>query len=95
MQLACELAGFQPRLVHSSDDFHAVVALAGVGGGVALVPRSALRGMDLKGTVVRPVSGPAATRRVFAAVRRGAERHPLIHPVLGALTRAADGLTTQ
>jgi DNA-binding transcriptional LysR family regulator len=94
MQLACELAGFQPRLVHSSDDFHAVVALAGAGAGVALVPRSALRGMDLKGTVVRPVAGPAATRRVFAAVRRGAEDHPLIRPVLDSLVRAAAGLTT-
>ncbi|WP_328584112.1 LysR family transcriptional regulator [Streptomyces sp. NBC_00370] len=94
IQLACELAGFQPRLVHSSDDFRAVVALAGVGAGVALVPRSALRGMDLKGTVVRPVAGPAATRRVFAAVRSGAEDHPLIRPVLDALSRAASGLTT-
>ncbi|WP_405621447.1 LysR family transcriptional regulator [Streptomyces sp. NBC_01511] len=94
MRLACELAGFEPRLVHSSDDFRAVVALAGAGAGVALVPRSALRGMELKGTVVRPVSGPSATRRVFAAVRRGAERHPLIRPVLAALTASAAGLTT-
>ncbi|MEO3975013.1 LysR family transcriptional regulator [Streptomyces sp. CAU 1734] len=92
--LACELAGFQPRLVHSSDDFRAVVALAGAGAGVALVPRSALRGMELGDTVVRPVSGPAATRRVFAAVRRGAERHPLISPVLEALAKAAAGLST-
>ncbi|MFD3486345.1 LysR substrate-binding domain-containing protein [Streptomyces sp. NPDC058665] len=94
MRLACELAGFEPRLVHSSDDFRAVVALAGAGAGVALVPRSALRGMELKGTVVRPVSGPPATRRVFAAVRRGAEHHPLIRPVLDALRDSASGLTT-
>ncbi|MBP0459532.1 LysR family transcriptional regulator [Streptomyces montanisoli] len=93
-QLACERAGFAPRLVHASDDFHAVAALAGAGAGVALVPRSALRGMELKGAVVRPVSGPRATRRVFAAVRRGAETHPLIAPVLAALSAAADGLTT-
>ncbi|WP_274563463.1 LysR family transcriptional regulator [Streptomyces spiramyceticus] len=94
MLLACELAGFQPRLVHSSDDFRAVVALAGAGAGVALVPRSALRGMELKDTVVRPVAGPAATRRVFAAVRRGAEHHPLIRPVLDALAESAAGLST-
>ncbi|MEV6794486.1 LysR family transcriptional regulator [Streptomyces sp. NPDC051320] len=92
--LACEQAGFEPRLVHSSDDFRAVVALAGAGAGVALVPRSALRGMELKDTVVRPVEGPAATRRVFAAVRRGAERHPLIRPVLDALAGSAAGLPT-
>lgn len=88
--LACEYAGFKPRLEHSSDDFRAVVALAAAGAGVALVPRSALRGMDLTGVVVREVDDVRATRRVFAAVRRGAEEHPLIRPVLGALRTAAD-----
>ncbi|GGU61446.1 LysR family transcriptional regulator [Streptomyces albospinus] len=87
--LACEYAGFEPRLEHSSDDFRAVVALASAGAGVALVPRSALRGMDLTEAVVRPVDGVAPTRRVFAAVRRGAEDHPLLRPVLTALRTAA------
>ncbi|WP_326700653.1 LysR family transcriptional regulator [Streptomyces sp. NBC_01754] len=87
--LACEYAGFEPRLEHSSDDFHAVLALAGAGAGVALVPRSALRGTERGGVVVRPVEGVAPTRRVFAAVRRGAEGHPLIKPVLDALGAAA------
>ncbi|GGS32617.1 LysR family transcriptional regulator [Streptomyces griseoviridis] len=89
VMLACENAGFQPRPEHSSDDFRAVVALASAGAGVALVPRTALRGTDLTGVVVRPVDGPAPTRRVFAAVRRGGEGHPLIRPVLDALTAAA------
>lgn len=87
--LACEHAGFQPRLEHFSDDFRAVVSLASAGAGVALVPRSALRGMDLTGAVVRAVDGDAPTRRVFAAVRRGAEEHPLIRPVLDALEAVA------
>ncbi|MFC7307896.1 LysR family transcriptional regulator [Streptomyces monticola] len=87
--LACESAGFQPELEHQSDDFRAVVALASVDAGVALVPRSALRGTDLGSVVVRPVDGVAPTRRVFAAVRRGAEEHPLIRPVLEALGQAA------
>ncbi|QKW10257.1 LysR family transcriptional regulator [Streptomyces sp. NA04227] len=87
--LACENAGFQPRMEHSSDDFRAVVSLASAGAGVALVPRSALHGMDLAGVVVRPVEGVAPTRRVFAAVRCGAEEHPLIRPVLGALGEVA------
>ncbi|GGV30048.1 MULTISPECIES: LysR family transcriptional regulator [Streptomycetaceae] len=87
--LACEHAGFQPRLVHSSDDFNAVVALASAGAGVALVPRSALRGADLARVAVRPVDSALATRRVFAAVRSGAESHPLLRPVLRALATAA------
>lgn len=87
--LACEHAGFQPTLEHLSDDFRAVVALASAGVGVALVPRSALRGMDLSEVAVRPVDGVAPTRRVFAAVRCGAEEHPLIRPVLDALGKVA------
>ncbi|MET8975564.1 LysR family transcriptional regulator [Streptomyces sp. NPDC004539] len=87
--LACENAGFQPRMEHASDDFRAVVALVAVGAGVALVPRSALRGTDLTGVAVRPVDGVAPTRRVFAAIRRGAETHPLIRPVLTALAEVS------
>ncbi|MEU4145825.1 LysR family transcriptional regulator [Streptomyces parvulus] len=87
--LACESAGFQPRMEHSSDDFRAVVSLASADAGVALVPRSALLGTDLTGVVVRPVDGAVPTRRVFAAVRRGAEEHPLIRPVLDALDAVA------
>ncbi|KIZ16268.1 LysR family transcriptional regulator [Streptomyces natalensis] len=87
--LACEYAGFEPRLEHFSDDFRAVVSLASAAAGVALVPRSALADMDLTGVVVRPVDGVAPTRRVFAAVRRGAEEHPLLRPVLTALQEAA------
>ncbi|MFF4947817.1 LysR family transcriptional regulator [Streptomyces chattanoogensis] len=87
--LACEYAGFEPRLEHSSDDFRAVVSLASAAAGVALVPRSALADMDLAGVVVRPVDDVAPTRRVFAAVRRGAEEHPLLRPVLTALQEAA------
>nr|WP_260408194.1 LysR family transcriptional regulator [Planomonospora venezuelensis] len=85
--LACEHAGFTPEFAHSSDDFSAVVALAAAGAGVAMVPRLALRGTDLSGVVVCPVAGPQ--RRVFAAVRRGAERHPLLVPLLDALRAAA------
>ncbi|MER7761077.1 LysR family transcriptional regulator [Streptomyces sp. NPDC097619] len=91
--LACEQSGFQPRMAHTSDDFRAVVALAGAGAGVALVPRSALRGTELKETVVRPVTGSGPTRRVFAAVRRGAETHPLLARVLTALTQEAAHLS--
>ncbi|WP_260604179.1 LysR family transcriptional regulator [Streptomyces sp. WAC00469] len=68
--LACEIAGFQPRLEHSSDDFRAVVALAAADAGVALVPRSALRGMDLAGVVVRPVDGVAPTSSDHATAHR-------------------------
>lgn len=84
---ACEQAGFTPRFAHSSDDFRAVVALVGAGAGVALVPRRALKDMALPGVTIQQVSGPE--RRVFAAVRRGAEAHPLLKPLLDALSSAS------
>lgn len=88
--LACEHAGFTPEFAHSSDDFSAVVALAAAGAGVAMVPRLALRAADLPDVVIRPVAGPE--RRVFAAVRRGAERHPLLIPLLDTLQDTATTL---
>ncbi len=36
-----------------------------------------------------PVDGNVPTRRVFAAVRRGSEQHPLLTPVPAALRTAA------
>ncbi|MEU8250766.1 LysR substrate-binding domain-containing protein [Nonomuraea sp. NPDC048916] len=87
---ACERAGFTPRFAHCSDDFRAVVALVGAGAGVALVPRLALRDMALSGVVVRPAPGPE--RRVFAAIRRGADSHPLLRPLLDALLTVAGPL---
>ncbi|GAA0516533.1 LysR family transcriptional regulator [Saccharopolyspora subtropica] len=82
-QVSCESAGFLPRITHTSDDFHAVVALVAAGTGVALVPRTAIS--HEHGAVARPVAGRAPTRRVFAAVQCGREEHPLVRVVLDAL----------
>jgi DNA-binding transcriptional LysR family regulator len=87
---ACQQAGFTPNVTHCSDDFRAVVALVGAGAGVALVPRLALRDMALPGVVVRQTPGPE--RRVFAAVRRGADSHPVVRPLLSALRTVAASL---
>ncbi|MEO3891208.1 LysR family transcriptional regulator [Nonomuraea sp. B5E05] len=89
---ACRQAGFTPDLAHCSDDFRAVVALVGAGAGVALVPRLALRDMALPGVVVRHTPGPE--RRVFAAVRRGADSHPLLRPLLSGLRTISGSLGT-
>ncbi|MEU4442647.1 LysR family transcriptional regulator [Actinosynnema sp. NPDC050801] len=80
VQLACEHAGFAPRITHTSDDFRAVDALVRAGAGVALVPRNAVPGV--------PVRGTAPLRRVVAAVRAGSEDHPLIRLVRDALLDA-------
>lgn len=86
---ACEQAGFRPRVDSLTDDFRAVSALVAHGAGVALVPRTALRGIDLGGAVIRPLEGDRPARRVFAAVRRGSRNHPLIDLALHALHEEA------
>ncbi|WP_106184968.1 LysR family transcriptional regulator [Umezawaea tangerina] len=73
------------RIVHTSDDFRAVVALVAAGAGVALVPRNALA--DVPGAIVVPVRGTPPLRRVCAAIRQGSEEHPLVKAVVDALAR--------
>ncbi len=88
--LACEQAGFQPRIVHQSDDFRAVAALVAGGGGVSLVPRLAVPEPTL--ALIRPLADPAPTRRVYAAVRNSRADHPLITATLAILTEVAEKL---
>ncbi|MBW4719435.1 LysR family transcriptional regulator [Saccharothrix obliqua] len=78
VELACGGAGFAPRITQTSNDFTAIGALVRAGAGVALVPRRAVRGT--------PVTGAIPLRRVFAAVRKGAEDHPLVRVVCAAIT---------
>ncbi|MFI0821205.1 LysR family transcriptional regulator [Streptomyces sp. NPDC021098] len=90
---ACEAIGFQPRAECLADDSRAVCALVSAGSGVALVPRSALHGIAFGGAVARPVRGPRPTRRVFTAVRRGSEGHPLLRLALRGLGDQAAALS--
>jgi DNA-binding transcriptional LysR family regulator len=88
--LACEQAGFQPRIVHQSDDFRAVAALVAAGAGVSLVPRLAVPEPTL--ARIRPLPDPAPVRRVYAAVRASRADHPLITATLAVLTEVAEKL---
>ncbi|MBM7771005.1 DNA-binding transcriptional LysR family regulator [Actinokineospora baliensis] len=81
--LACEMAGFTPRVTHTSDDFTAAAALVTAGVGVALIPRTALGGISTEQVV--PVTPNPPHRRVVAATRRGRETHPLLQIVRKAL----------
>ncbi|MDH6522943.1 molybdate transport repressor ModE-like protein [Streptomyces sp. SAI-135] len=89
---ACEEAGFQPRVECLADDSRAVCALVSAGAGVALVPRSALHGIAIGGAATRPVGGFRPQRRVYTAVRRGSEQHPLLRLVLRELQDRAAAL---
>ncbi len=85
---ACQSAGFTPKIVHRSGEWGAVAALVAAGMGVALVPALAgIRASD--GIAVRPLAGPAPSRHLFVACRRGAENAPATRAVIDALIRHA------
>ena len=89
VERACALAGFEPRALGTTYDFAVACAMAAAGQGVALVPALALDPLP-PGVVASPVSDVPVRRRVFAAVKAGAERRPALAALLAALRAAAD-----
>ena len=81
----CAAAGFAPAFRHRTLDFHAAMALAAAGLGVALIPRLGQTAVP-PGAIVRPLADPAPARHVFAATRAGAEGRPAVAAVLDALS---------
>ncbi|MGC0364399.1 DNA-binding transcriptional LysR family regulator [Rhodococcus sp. 27YEA15] len=81
---ACQSAGFTPRIRHHIDEFATVLALVAAGQGVSLVPELGAvdppPGVRLAATPIR--------RRTMIAHRAGAESHPAVATVTGALRSA-------
>ena len=87
---ACAAAGFNPDVAQRVNDWAALLRLTAADCGVALIPRLAINTGSLRGVVLRPVRGPAKpSRHIYAAVRAGAERSPILAPVLSALQASA------
>ena len=88
---ACGLAGFEPRLHYTSDDYTVMLALVQAGLGVALVPQLALESVaaDLQ---LREVTDLLLTRTVSAAIRAGTRGNPAIAAAIHGLQAAAEGL---
>ncbi len=87
---ACTAAGFAPNVRHQTNDWNAVLALVAAGAGVALIPSLALAPHGYEGIALRPTSGPQLPmRHIYAAVRAGAEKSPVLTPVLDLLREAA------
>jgi DNA-binding transcriptional LysR family regulator len=87
---ACAAAGFTPDVAHHVDDHGAFLQLVAAGCGVGLVPSLAVSGDVPDGVVLRPPAEPhRPCRHVYAAIRAGAERSPVIGPVVAALVAVA------
>jgi DNA-binding transcriptional LysR family regulator len=88
----CAANGFTPDIRHAVDDWQSLAALVEAGLGVALVPRM-VQPLHRPGLVLRQPASPPPTRHVFAAVRAGSERDPVLSAVLNHLRAAATKVT--
>ncbi|MEP7026934.1 MAG: LysR family transcriptional regulator, partial [Actinomycetota bacterium] len=89
--LACQAAGFAPRVRHHADDFAAVLALVAAGQGVSLVPQL---GAAQPPPGVRFVPLPAR-RRTRIGYRRGAGAHPAVAACVTALRSSTSAYLRQ
>ncbi|WP_433701013.1 LysR family transcriptional regulator [Nocardiopsis sp. CA-288880] len=83
---AANQAGFQPRVVHTVDDFSAVFSLVQAGLGIALMPRLAWTGLHAPQIVVRGVR-ETARRHIVALSRAGSSPEPLLTAVREAASK--------
>jgi DNA-binding transcriptional LysR family regulator len=79
----CALAGFEPRISFTTDDYVAVQAMVAAGLGVAVLPRLAVAAHRHPGVQVTEL--PGSTRRVFAATYGEPPDPPATAALLAAL----------
>jgi DNA-binding transcriptional LysR family regulator len=82
-----EHGGFEPIVRHETNELTMLLALVAAEHAVTLLPELALLD-DPPGIAVRPVADAELTRRLFTAVRAGADRRP----ALAAVREAIGGL---
>jgi DNA-binding transcriptional LysR family regulator len=78
------MAGFAPRFDFTSDDYTVILSLVSAGLGVTLLPQLAIDRVSAD-VRVHPVTGPALSRKVSAAVRAGSAADPGIASLLARL----------
>ena len=79
--------GFEPNVVHQTNELSMLLALVAAGHAVTLLPELALAG-DIGDVAVRPVADAELTRALFTAVRAGADTRPALAAVRAALRSA-------
>ena len=84
----CRLAGFEPDVVFTTDDYPSVQGLVAAGVGVGVVPRMSLIAQH-SDVVAVPFRNPALSRRIGALTLPDARRDPAIVQLLGVLHEVA------
>ncbi len=90
---ACGAAGFAPRVAAEATDFAVLLALVGVGAGVALVPELAIDRLP-EGVQLLTYETPVH-RHLFLATRSSSSADPGLARLRGAISHAASALVRQ
>jgi DNA-binding transcriptional LysR family regulator len=90
---ACGAAGFAPRITAQATDFSVLLALVGVGAGVALVPELAIDRLPT-GVRLLAIEQPVE-RHLFLAARSSSSGDPGLRRLRDALAHASARLVTQ
>ncbi|MCF6525113.1 LysR family transcriptional regulator [Streptomyces sp. JJ36] len=88
VERACQAAGFEPRLDHTSDDWTVIMSLVQAGLGVTMMPRLVAEPLASEVRLCE-VGGLRLSRTVAVALRAGSAADPRIAAVTAALERAA------
>jgi DNA-binding transcriptional LysR family regulator len=85
---ACRAAGFEPRVVWTSDDMLVLANAVADGHGIAVLPRRSVA-VDAAAVQVLPLRAPHLERRLAAVARASALGRPAVAAVLAALQTSA------
>jgi DNA-binding transcriptional LysR family regulator len=81
--------GFTPRVAHRGRDLTAVATLVALGMGLAVVPESLCRSLNLAGLAYRPLRGTPILADIAAAFRRG-EAAPVTRALIRHIRQMAE-----
>jgi DNA-binding transcriptional LysR family regulator len=84
----CRIAGFEPDVVFTTDDYPSVQGLVAAGVGVGVVPEMSLTAQHAD-VVAVPLTNPAFSRRIGALLLRDGRRDPAVVQLLEALHEVA------
>jgi molybdate transport repressor ModE-like protein len=89
--VACQEAGFEPRVEFESDDYSVLQGFVAGGLGVTLLPDLALASLR-PDVLVRPIEPEAPKRRVWAAIRAEGSRGPAAEAMVNVLRAEGERL---
>jgi DNA-binding transcriptional LysR family regulator len=87
----CRIAGFEPDIVFTTEDYPSVQGLVAAGVGVGAVPQMSLTAMH-SDVVALPLDNPTFSRRIGALTLRESRRDPHVVHLLEVLAEVAEAL---